>query len=119
MPCCRDHELVNPWKGKIVFGVGLVKISVVNTHSPLVVDFLDHDHVSEPCWVNNVSDEPNIFEVFHLTLDCFIFSVLNALIFIFIAWSIIFGYIERVSDQIWRNFGHVGVRPSENMLFLF
>lgn len=70
----RVGQLVDSWKGVMIFWTCLVQVTEVNAHSPFVLGLLDLDIVGQPLWVNYLSDVTGLEEHLDFLLNDCIFS---------------------------------------------
>jgi hypothetical protein len=73
--CCTVDNFVNSWQREIVLGAGLIEVCEVDAHTPFAALFLHHDHVGEPCWINDWLDESGFQQAMHFGLGCLRFLV--------------------------------------------
>ena len=60
------YKPVNDWKRETVFWTNLVQASEIDTHSPLALGFLYHDHVRQPIGILYFPNKPGFKELLSL-----------------------------------------------------
>ena len=113
---CGVNQLVDSWQGEAVHGASLVKVRVVNTHTPLTVRFGDHDDVGDPCRVRDLADEFDFLESLDLSLDSSILVWVKGTSLL-PDRGVVLEDVEFVGDDVRGDPRHVGVGPSEDCLF--
>lgn len=46
MPRSCIDQLINLQQEKIIVGIGLIEVCLININPPFFIDFLDYDHIS-------------------------------------------------------------------------
>ena len=68
---CID-ELVYPGKKEAVFWASFIQVYVVYTDLPLVIGFLEQDHVHTPVRIAHFVDKTRVKQLLHFFVNCLI-----------------------------------------------